>query len=218
MKRVAGATVALVFLVISVPRAVQLEIDTRAMQEAIAIGQSRIDGERDRFHAPYRLAVAKAPVDDIEVITPFRRIVLDAQAAAEIGNRSYGQRNAIEALDAAPDVLEFDVDLTFHPLNTYIGVPDYRVALVPPGGSAPRLEPQSLDRIPRYGPRVAGMPLPHPKPGGLTLNRRSGPMLGGTVVAQYNARLLDVNGSYDVVVSEGGNELARARVDLRALR
>ena len=218
MSRGVGVTLVLVSLLAAGPSAVQLEIDAPAIQEAIAIGQSRIDGERERFHAPYRLTVATAPVDDVEVITPFRRIVLDAEGEAEIGNRAYGQRNALEALAAAPDALEFDVELTFHPLNTYIGVPDYAVALVPPGGTTPRLEPQTIDRIPRYGPRVAGMPLPHPKPGGLTLNKRSGPMLGGTVVARYNARLLDVNGRYDVVVSEDGKELARARVDLRALR
>jgi hypothetical protein len=218
MRRGVGVTIVLVSVLAAAPRAVQLELDARAIQEAIAIGQSRIDGERARFHAPYRLTVATAPVDDIEVITPFRRIVLDAQGEAEIGNRTYGQRNALEALAAAPDVLEFDIELTFHPLNTYIGVPDYQVALLPPGGSAPRLEPQTIDRVPRYGPRVAGIPLPHPRPGGLTVNGRSGPMLGGTVVARYNARLLDVNGRYDVVVSEDGRELARARVDLRGLR
>ena len=218
MTRVVATILGLLCLFGVTSRAFQIDIDAAAIQEAIAIGQSRIGGERERFHVPYRLTVATAPVDDIEVITPFRRIVLDAEGEAEIGNRTYGQRNALEALAAAPDVLELDVELTFHPLNTYLGVPDYAVALVPPGGTTPRLEPQTIDRIARYGPRVAGMPLPHPKPGGLTLNRRSGPMLGGTVVARYNARLLDVNGRYDVVVSEDGKERARARVDLRALR
>jgi hypothetical protein len=195
MTRVVATTLGLLCLLGVTSRAFQIDIDAAAIQEAIAIGQSRIGGERERFHVPYRLTVATAPVDDIEVITPFRRIVLDAEGEAEIGNRTYGQRNALEALAAAPDVLELDVELT-----------------------TPRLEPQTIDRIPRYGPRVAGMPLPHPKPGGLTLNKRSGPMLGGTIVARYNAKRLDVNGRYDVVVSEGGKELARAGVDLRALR
>jgi hypothetical protein len=204
------------------PRAIQAALDTRALQEAVAIGQSRLTGERERFHAPYALMVAKAPVDYVDVITPFRRIVLAAQAQAEIGNRSYGQRDALETLAAAPDILEFDIELTFHPLNTYIGVPDYRVALVPPGGTTPRIEPESLDRIPRFGPRVSGMPLPHARPGGLIpaqgRDRGGQPMLGGTVVAQYDLMALDANGRYDLMISEAGTELARVRIDLERLR
>ena len=208
------------------PRAMQVSLDTGTIQEAIALGQSRLTGEQERFHAPYRLTVAKAPVDYVDVITPFRRIVLAAQAQAEIGDRNYGQRDALKTLDAAPDILEFDVELTFHPLNTYIGVPDYRVVLVRPGapagpqGAAPPLEPESLDRVPRFGPRVAGLPLPHPRPGGVApaRNGRSEPMLGGTVIAQYDVKRLDANGTYDLVISEMGNELARARVDLRSMR
>lgn len=218
MKRIVGATVALLCVCGSGARAVQLDLDARAIQEAIAIGQSRIDGERERFHAAYRVTVSVPPVDTVDVITPFRRIVLDAEGEAEIGNHSYGQRNALDALAAAPGVLEFDVELTFNPLNTYVGVPDYAVTLVSPTVTAQPLEPQTIDRIPRYGARVAGLPLPHPQPGGSTLNTRSGPMLGGTIVARYNARLLDVDGRYDVLVSDKGRELARARVDLRALR
>ena len=208
------------------PRAIQVSLDTGALQQAIAIGQSRLTGEQDRFHAPYRLTIAKAPVDYIDVITPFRRIVLAAQAQGEIGDRNFGQRDALKTLDAAADILEFDVEFTFHPLNTYIGVPDYRVVLVPPAagagsrGPALQIQPESLDRIPRFGPRVAGLPLPHPRPGGIApaQRRRSEPMLGGTVVAQYDIKTLDANASYVLVISEMGNELARARVDLAGLR
>ena len=216
MKRLAVA--ALVVLSAATVRAIQVTLDNSAVQEAIAIGQSRLTGERDRFHAPYRITVASAPVDYIDVITPFRRVVLAAQAQAEVGNRIFGQHDALEALAAAPDELELDVELTFHPLNTYLGVPDYRIALTPPGAAVPRLEPETIDRIPRYGPRVSGLPLPHSHAGGLTINKRTGPMLGGTLVAQYDLRAIDPTATYDVVMTEGGKELARARIDLRALR
>lgn len=218
MKRRLPFALAIVLLSAAWPRAMQVDLDTRTLQMAIDIGQSRLTGERERFHAPYRLQVAMPPVDYIDVITPFRRVVLDAQAQEEIGAHTYGQRNALEALAAAPGILELDVELTFHPLNTYLGVPDYRVALVPPGTNTPRIEPLSTDRIPRFGPRVAGVPLPHPHPGGLTPNRRSGPMLGGTLVVQFDARALDPAGRYDVVMSENGKELARGRMDLGILR
>jgi hypothetical protein len=217
MRRLCCALVVVLFAA-AWPRAMEVDLDTRAIQRAIDIGQSRLTGERERFHAPYRVRVAMPPVDDIVVITPFRRIVLDAQAQEEAGNHTYGQRNALEALAAAPGVLEVDVELTFHPLNTFVGVPDYRVAIVPPGASAPRIDPLSTDRIPRFGPRVAGGPLPLPQPGGLTRKGRSSPMLGGTLVARFDARMLDATGRYDVVISEGGKELARGRMDLEKLR
>ena len=43
-------------------------------------------------------------------------------------------------------------------------------------------------------------------------------MLGGTVVATFGGETLNPNGVYDVVVSESGQELARARVNMGALR
>jgi hypothetical protein len=218
MKRFGAVLCAVVCVCQAWPRAFQRDLDARAIQEAIAIGQSRISGERQRFHAPYRVQVAHAPVDYIDVITPFRRVVLDAQAQAEIGNHDYGQRSALQALAAASGAIELDVELTFSPLNTYIGVPDYRVALVPSGGTAPRIEPESLDRVPRFGPRVAGVPLPSPRPGALALQRHSEPMLGGTLIARYDSSRLDANGRYDVVVSEAGKELARAGLDFSRLR
>jgi hypothetical protein len=43
-------------------------------------------------------------------------------------------------------------------------------------------------------------------------------MLGGTVIASFDATRLDGRARYDVVVSERGKELARATVDLASLR
>jgi hypothetical protein len=43
-------------------------------------------------------------------------------------------------------------------------------------------------------------------------------MLGGTVVAGFDALGLDAAGVYEVVVREQGKELARARVNLGNLR
>jgi hypothetical protein len=43
-------------------------------------------------------------------------------------------------------------------------------------------------------------------------------MLGGTVLAKFDLKGLDPNGVYDVAVKEAGKEIARARIDLRALR
>ena len=195
---------------------VQVSLDPRAISEAIAIGQSRIERDRTRFHAPYRLAVNKAPVDYVDVITPFRRIVLAAEARAQIGDRSFGQRQAFELVAAAPADIELYVELTFHPLNTFVGVPGYTVSLVEQGSA--RVQPRSLERVPRHDPRVEGTPLLLPVPGGVPLPRRGQPMLGGTLIARFDARPLKPAGVYDVVIEEAGKELARARVDFSRLR
>jgi hypothetical protein len=59
------------------------------------------------------------------------------------------------------------------------------------------------------------MPLPYP----VTPQLGTGePLRGGTVLARFDVRALDAKGTYNVVVREMGKELARARIDFRALR
>jgi hypothetical protein len=197
--------------------AMEPALDPAAIQEAIAIGQSRLSQERDRFHAPYRVVVSSAPIDFVEVVTPFRRVVLEAQNRAAIGDRMFGQRQAVAALDAAPHRLDVNVELTFHPLNTYVGVPEYAVVVVRPQDPTP-LAPLATDRIPRFGARIEGPPQPTAVPTGPVFRGGSQPLLGGTIVAQFNATRLDPNGVFDVLIREGRQELARARVNLRQMR
>jgi hypothetical protein len=190
-------------------------LDLRSIDEAIALGQTRIERERARFHTPYRFTVNRAPIDSIEVITPFRRIVLAAEERVRIGDRLFGQRQALEVLRRAEGVLDISVEATFHPHNVYIRVPDYRVVLR--GASGGVVEPEDIDRYPRYGFRVEGGPrFGAPSAGGgLGLAQ---PLTGGTVVAHFGPRAVDTKGRYDVVVVEGEHELARVTVDLSALR
>jgi len=77
-------------------------LDAQSLAEAIQIGSSRIDDTRSRFHAPYRVEAAQPPVDYIDVVTPFRRVVLDAEAHTRAGERLYGQREAVATLGDAP--------------------------------------------------------------------------------------------------------------------
>jgi hypothetical protein len=191
-------------------------LDLPLLNAATAIGESRIESVRAQYHRPYRLQVAKAPIDYIDVVTPFRRIVRIAEDRARAGARPLGQR---ETLDAAGDrigLVEFVVELTFHPLNAYVGVPLYEVELAADAAPA-RLLPVQIHRTPRFGARVDGTPplspnVPLNVPGG------SEPILGGTVVAGFDAIGLDPAGVYDVVVRDEGKELARVRVNLGSLR
>jgi hypothetical protein len=190
-------------------------LDRRAIEEAIAIGQSRFDAERNRFHAGYRLPVSRPPVDWIDVVTPFHRVALAAEARARVGNRTFGQREATAALSEAPNLVELLIELTFHPLNTYVGVPAYDVSLQ---GRGSRVKPQHLNRYPRFGPRTdpGGPALPNPNAAPILGSGQ--PMLGGLVLAQFAAGELDPKGKYDIVIIDAGKEILRTTMDLVRMR
>ena len=194
----------------------QLALDARAVSEAIVIGQSRSERDRARFHQPYRFAIDKAPVDYLELVTPFRRIVLTTEARIQVGDRSFGQRQAFEMLAAAPVDVEVYVELTFHPLNTFVGVPAYSVVMVERGAS--RVLPRIVERIPRHQPRVEGTSPMAPNSGGVRLPGNDQPMLGGTIIARFDTQAIHAAATYDIVVEDSGKELARARANLAALR
>jgi hypothetical protein len=189
--------------------------DQRLIAEAIGIGQSRT-AVRTRYHQPYRVQVARPPIDYIEIVTPFRRVVLLAEERARLGSRLFGQREAMAALGDRSDVVEVLVEATFHPLNVYVGVPEYDVELVATSPVA-RITPRNISRVPRYGARVEGVPYSFPFPAP-NLPGGSQPLTGGTIAASFDAGTLNPNGVYEVVVSEKGTELARAPVNLGQFR
>jgi hypothetical protein len=192
-------------------------LDLRSLAEAIDIGQSRIDDVRSRFHATYRIDVMQAPVDYIEVVTPFRRIALDAEAHTRAGARLYGQRDALATLGDSPARLDLIAELTFHPLNNYIGVPNFTLSLRSATGAVST--PRSLERIPRFGPRLSGMPLPYPYVAGTTgAPQGSQPLLGGSLIATFDGTALDSRGGYIIVIGESGKDVAKTPVNFGRLR
>jgi hypothetical protein len=196
--------------------AIQLTLDRRAIEEAIYIGQSRIESERTRFHAPYRVRVAQPPIDWIDVITPFHRVELAAEMNARSGRRQFGQQEALEALGDVPNQVDLLIEMTFHPLNTFAAVPSYQVEVILPGGR--RLTPRRLDRFPRFGPRPEspGPALPTPNAGSVFGGGQ--PVLGGTMVAALDGSALDPRQRVDVVVMDGKTAVARTAVDLANMR
>jgi hypothetical protein len=195
--------------------AAQLTLSPREVDEAILIGQSRIAADRARFHSPYRITVGQGPVDFIDVVTPFRRVVLAADERAQVGDRSFGQQKGLDLLEAANGQFDFDIDLTFHPLNTFVGIPAYDVVMY---RGAARILPVTLDRVPRYGARVDGLPSAVPRPAGPVLPRGSQPMLGGTLFARFAGEALDAAGVMRLEVVDQGSVLASVSVDLGRLR
>jgi hypothetical protein len=192
-------------------------LDPRSLADAIELGQSRIDDVRSRFHTAYHIEVMQPPVDYIEVVTPFRRIALDAEARTRAGERLYGQREALATLGDNPSRLDVVVELTFHPLNNYVGVPAFTVSLAPQGSKP--IEPRTLSRVPRFGPRVSGMPLPYPYvANSAAAPQGSQPLLGGSIVAAFDGTAVDPRGTYVVVVRDSAKDVAKATADLARLR
>ncbi len=193
-------------------------ISPRLIDEAVVLGQSRVDSVRARFHQSYRLQIARAPIDYIDVVTPFRRVVLLTEERTQLGIRGFARREAIAALGDQAEIIELRVELTFHPQNTFVGVPGYDVELaeaLPPA----RVPPQTVARIPRFGPRVdaasaaslATAPPLQPGGGGM-------PLTGGAIVASFPIASVNGGAVYDVVVSDAGKDLGRARVSFAGLR
>src|SRR5690349_10346583 len=106
-----GIIIAIIFAGAVVVAAFDQALDAQSLAEAIQIGSSRIDDTRSRFHAPYRIEAMQPPVDYIDVVTPFRRVVLDAEGHARAGERLYGQREATATLGDTPSRLDLVVDL-----------------------------------------------------------------------------------------------------------
>ena len=135
----------------------------------------------------YRLAMSRPPVDWIDVITPFHRVALAAEAQARLGDRVFGQREASAALSAAPNLVELLIELTFHPLNTFVGVPAYDVTLQ--RGQDKPIKPRSpsIDIRDSVRERMTNAPAP-PNPNAAPILGSGQPMLGGTMVVQFADR------------------------------
>jgi hypothetical protein len=190
-------------------------LDPASLAEAIQIGQSTIEETRSNFHAPYHVDVMQPPVDYVDVVTPFRRVALDAEARKRAGGRLYGQREALAALGDNASRVDVVVDFTFHPLNNYVGVPPYTVTLMSAAGGA--IEPAAISRAPRFGPRLSPT-LPYPYLTGGAGPQNGDSLSGGLVVAGFDGRALDPRGTYLISVRESGKEIAKASVNFGRLR
>jgi len=219
--RALGATALLAGgLVAAAVRAADLGLDAQAITRAISLGQTSVAADLRRFHQPYRVDVSRAPVDYLEVVTPFRRIVLAAQARAGAGDRRWGQRQAIEIEAAAPRQIDLYVELTFHPLNSLVLVPLYRIRIILPSGEL--MSARNTSSLPRYGPRVDGglVPFtPTPLPGG-PVPGRSQPMLGATILASFDGDAIAAvcNRRCDVLIEEEGKSRVQVPLSLADLK
>jgi hypothetical protein len=220
--RAAGTALALALLHLAPLRAVDLNLDREAIDQAIVFGRQATRGERQAFHDGY-LRTPATDVRRVSVVTEYRRVVLLMEEKRRILDRNYGVRQMTEALRPWRGLIEIIVELQFHPQNTYVRVPPVDVLLVPldaPGEPMP-LVADDTDRQPRFGlfwePTPVDAPWwPFPPPNTPILGGAE-PLTGGWVHARFEARGL-TRGRYEVAVKNGGESLGRVQFDFGAIR
>jgi hypothetical protein len=182
---------------------VELPLSTSQVAEAVRIGSSDVD-VRNRFHAAYRHALRGPLPGDLELITPFRRVVLMTEERVRQADTGWNAAKATLALGASRSHLSVVLDLRFNPQNAYRTVPALEsVLLSPDEGGAPVLAIETLS-APRY---VAGQPAP---PGT--------PVLGARVESVFDVSRLQPRGRYLVSARLEGREIERVPVDFDRVR
>ena len=93
---------------------------------------------RARFHAPYVFKLDDATVEQIEVISEFRRYVQTAEEQLRLGNWLFAQgtREAQDALRPWQGRLSIVARLRFHPQNALVSIPPYDIVVGDPAVTA----------------------------------------------------------------------------------
>src|SRR5436309_154602 len=158
------------------------------------------EAERARFHSRYLLPIGDATVEQIEIITEFRRVVMLTEERLRRGEYVIMQRDVEAALGGSHGKVTITARLRFHPLNVFVAAPPYEIGLgVPP---LARLDSR---RTPLYA--LAG---PNQKPGA------SAPLVGATVEADFDAATVG-QATRPVRVMLEGKEIVRTMVDFGRL-
>ena len=118
------------------------------IERALALARGR-DAERQQFHSRYVFNVADPAVTQIEVITEFRRLVIIAEDHVLHGDFMFtrGIRAGEQALASSRGMLTLRAQVRFNPLNTFVALPDYALAVSGPSGS---LIPVDTHATPQY--------------------------------------------------------------------
>lgn len=220
--RAAGAALALSLLGLAPMRAVEINLDREAIDQALIFGRQATRAERLAFHSGY-LRTPAAEVRRVSVVTEYRRVVLLMEEKMRVLDRNYGVAQMTAALAPWRGLVEIIVELQLHPHNTFVRVPPVDVLLVPldePGHPMP-LVAEATDRQPRFGfywdPTPVDAPWwPFPPPNTPVLGGTE-PLTGGWVHARFEAAGL-ARGRYEVAVKNGGENLGRVQFDFGAIR
>jgi hypothetical protein len=118
--------------------AIDTEITPGDVQRAVTIAVSS-ESARDRFHAPYRIPVKDSTVQDVEIITEFRRFVMASEEQLLLGNwmlarggfdaKGHTLRDILKHLQGQVSIR---TSVSFHPLHSYPDIPPIETTIGEP--------------------------------------------------------------------------------------
>ena len=185
--------------------AINASLTQRDIERAFAIANGP-DGGRAQFHKPYIIVVGDPVVEQVEVVTEFRRYVLASEEQLKLGNwtvargsRSLGGRGIVDDLQPWKGKVTIQTRLRFHPQNTYNNVPQLDTLV-----GEPPMTPLDVIRSPLLGfntPGRVGAPAP---------------VLGALVEATFDAGSIGQT-SRPVRIVLDGQEIKRLTIDFSRL-
>jgi hypothetical protein len=180
--------------------ALNLQLTTADIERALVIARGR-DGERARFHAPYIQNLNHSTVQSVEIISEFRRVVLLAEDHILRGDRgfAYSPRLAEDGVKPWKGRVSVLTRLRFHPLNTYVGVPNIEIAVDGANAEAALI---GVLKEPQYALTSA--------PG------EQAALVGATAEGVFDAALIGQT-ERTVTMKLDGKVLVTARLDFRAV-
>jgi hypothetical protein len=184
-------------------RAIVLDVTQDQAYRAIAIGRGT-QAERTRFHAAYLITSSDPTIERVELVTPFRRVVLETERRLDFGDHQFGARQAADAIKKWRSTLTISVRIRFHPQNVYVTVPPYETIVASsPGGDEVRLG--DVRRTPLWA-----RPDPNQRTG-------TGTALVGAIIESDFAAAAVGQATRVVSVMLDGKPLARATIDFAKL-
>jgi hypothetical protein len=188
---------AVALLCASAVSAIDLELTPEDVDRALAIGR-RTDAA---FHRAYVREIETTTdaitVQRVEVVTPFRRLVLHSEARRRAAEFLVSRADVEPILREHRNRVTIVATLRFHPQNVLTSPPPLDLTVRDP----------ILER--NVPPLDAAMKA-------ITKPGTPRPILGATVETAFDAGLL-ANLDASVVVSLRGKELGRATIDFRAI-
>jgi hypothetical protein len=183
--------------------AVTEQVTDRDISNALNLANGR-DAPRALFHAPYIVPLQDTTIEQLEVITEFRRFVLAAEEELKAGNWMLGRGGYDQKGRSLKDILRpfagqvsIRARLRFHPQNAYVSLPAFDIMLG---------EPTLL--------AVQAIRTPHMT---VASGERFREIIhGATIETSFNALSIEDRVLPIRVVSEG-KDLARATVDFSRL-
>ena len=179
------------------------EIHDRDIARALNLANSS-EAQRALFHRPYLIAIAEPLIEELDVITEFRRFVLAAEEELKNGNWMLARggydpkgRSLKDLLRPRAGQVALRVRLRFHPLNVYVTLPSIDILL-----GEPTLLSLTTTRTPHVQPAAEA--------GARDV------IVGATIETAFNAPSL-ANRALPVRVVVDRNEVARVVVDFARL-